>query len=624
MSTILKQIADHHLLRGFFCQEIGLWEGKAGMSLFFFLLSRHTGNRWYEEFAGELLDDVCSNLSQHCPATFADGLCGIGWAVEFLKKEGFIEGDTDEILEEVDRQVMERDVRRITDASLETGLAGIVAYVRSRLKSQRTEEHSVFDNKYLEELDLSCERLNIDKCTSYYDLDVIWEKILSVYLDASETEENSWKKGVVMLNELTCSFSIDSLFAQEMSANSAWKTLLIFTEESDGASYGVGTYIKHLIQCFDLTEWDINVIEMFQSSINITFQSDKGVNYYGIPRINSEKYQQAVFFYLASRLNNKANVYCHFNFFGRDELATLFKESFNAHIVFTLHYMNWRFKLNGDVERVKTILHTPTNIEEERIKANFEKERNFMMNCCDSVIAVSQHSYVTLHNLYGIPLSKLTVISNAVQDFRNGNTSLSIELRKKYGFKGTEKIILFVGRLEKNKGIFDLISAFKQILKVIPDARLVIAGSGDFKKCMEAIYPFNKFVTFMGFMRQEQLQELYNIADIGVVPSYFEEFGYVAAEMMIHQCPVIVRNTTGLKEITENGKYASDFFSDNKLEEIIVKYLTNSQTSIISEEGKNRILENYSFNLFRERTIYAYSYLETPNSNINNLKLIES
>ena len=68
MTTLLKQIADYYLLRGLFCREVGLWEGKTGMSLFFFLLSRHTGNRWYEEFAGELLDDVCSSLSQHCPS----------------------------------------------------------------------------------------------------------------------------------------------------------------------------------------------------------------------------------------------------------------------------------------------------------------------------------------------------------------------------------------------------------------------------------------------------------------------------------------------------------------------------------------------------------------------------
>ena len=42
MTTLLKEIADHHLLRGLFCQEQGLWKGKMGMSVFFFLLSRHT------------------------------------------------------------------------------------------------------------------------------------------------------------------------------------------------------------------------------------------------------------------------------------------------------------------------------------------------------------------------------------------------------------------------------------------------------------------------------------------------------------------------------------------------------------------------------------------------------
>ena len=402
------------------------------------------------------------------------------------------------------------------------------------------------------------------------------------------------------------------------------KCLLIFTEECNGASYGIGTYIKHLIQCFDLAEWDVNVVEIFKSNIDITFKLDKGVAYYGIPRMNNCQYFKTVFYYLASRLEEKVNIYCHFNFFGRDELATLFKKSFNAHIVFTLHYMNWRFKLNGDVERVKVILHTPTNIEEESIKANFEKERNFMLNCCDSIIAVSQHSYDTLHNLYKIPTSKLVLIPNAVPNSKYIDTPSACDLRQKYGFTETEKIILFVGRLEWDKGIFDLITAFKQVLSTIPEVRLIIAGNGNFNKSMEIIYPYNKFITFMGFITQEILQELYLIADVGVVPSYFEEFGYVAAEMMINQCPIIIRNTTGLKEITANGKYASDYFNDNKLKEKLVRYLTNSHTFIISKESKYRILENYSINLFRARTIYTYSYLETPNSSINNYNLIES
>lgn len=197
MTTQLKQIADHYLLRGLFCKEMGLWNGKTGMSLFFFLLSRHTGNRWYEEFAGELLDDVCSNLSQYTPVTFADGLCGIGWAIEFLKKEGFIEGDTDNILEEVDKQVMERDVRRITDTSLETGLAGIAAYVRSRLDSERScPDYQPFDTDYLKDLDDACRIHKIYWQTTESSFTDIWQSLLHNKQTHNGIE---WQKGIMIL-----------------------------------------------------------------------------------------------------------------------------------------------------------------------------------------------------------------------------------------------------------------------------------------------------------------------------------------------------------------------------------------------------------------------------------------
>lgn len=170
------------------------------MSLFFFLLSRHTGNHWYEEFAGELLDDVCSSLSLQCPVTFADGLCGIGWAIEFLKKEGFIDGDTDDILEEVDKQVMERDVRRITDTSLETGLAGIAAYVRSRLDSERScPDYQPFDTEYLKDLDAVCRKQkNCWQATELSFTD-IWQSLLHNKQTHNELE---WQKGIMILESI--------------------------------------------------------------------------------------------------------------------------------------------------------------------------------------------------------------------------------------------------------------------------------------------------------------------------------------------------------------------------------------------------------------------------------------
>ena len=133
--TALKPLVDHWLQNGLFLEDNGLWNGKLGLSLFFYLLSRQTGNLWFKEFADELLDWICDHLSNQLPVRFADGLCGIGWGIEWLRAAGFIEGDTDEILEEVDRAVMERDVRRMIDPDLKFGLWGVAAYVRGRLDS---------------------------------------------------------------------------------------------------------------------------------------------------------------------------------------------------------------------------------------------------------------------------------------------------------------------------------------------------------------------------------------------------------------------------------------------------------------------------------------------------------
>ena len=107
--------------------------GQMGCAIFFALLSRATQNHWYEDFASELLENICDNLTMSLPVNFSSGLCGIGWGIEFLKYKRFINDDTDEILSDIDKAVMERDIRRITDTSLETGLTGILAYVNCRL-----------------------------------------------------------------------------------------------------------------------------------------------------------------------------------------------------------------------------------------------------------------------------------------------------------------------------------------------------------------------------------------------------------------------------------------------------------------------------------------------------------
>ena len=91
------------------------------------------------------------------PINLETGLCGIGWGIEYLIQNGFMEGDSNEILTEIDKKVMERDLRRIKDLSLETGLMGISSYINIRINNADiTAIHTNFDDLFLLEWNLIC------------------------------------------------------------------------------------------------------------------------------------------------------------------------------------------------------------------------------------------------------------------------------------------------------------------------------------------------------------------------------------------------------------------------------------------------------------------------------------
>lgn len=199
---ILKRIADQYLLHGLFCDELGLYNGKLGLSIYFYFLSRYIDNIWYEKFADELLENVCKILTADSPIRFSNGLCGIGWGIEFLKHYKFIENNTDEILAEVDEVVMQRDLLRINDDSLSNGLRGIIAYVRARLDSKRTVYKKIFDDNYLNDLDMRCQKMGIDWTSKEYCLMSVWDTILSDFSKDIVYRNLCWQKGLIIINEM--------------------------------------------------------------------------------------------------------------------------------------------------------------------------------------------------------------------------------------------------------------------------------------------------------------------------------------------------------------------------------------------------------------------------------------
>lgn len=134
--------------------DIGLFEGRMGMIIFLFHYSRFANNyELYRSKAEKSLENLLSNIKPDIHYGLSSGVCGIGWGIEYLYRQGFVEGDTNEILEEFDKKIMEIDPKRIVNLNRDYGLGGIVLYLLARLYTIENENKSnPFDKDYLESM----------------------------------------------------------------------------------------------------------------------------------------------------------------------------------------------------------------------------------------------------------------------------------------------------------------------------------------------------------------------------------------------------------------------------------------------------------------------------------------
>ena len=193
-----KNTASFYMLHSATLPDLGLLQGKMGLALFYYKLSKNIENKLYEEYASELLDDIYEDLSLETPIDFDVGLCGIGWAFLYLWEKGFVEGDLDEILADIDQIVMKYSPKRFSDYSFEKGLEGIASYVYARESLRIEQSVKLFDINFLDELDHACKLLNLPKKVNY-SLENTWEKVIKRYSLSSSGTGHCWKREIVKL-----------------------------------------------------------------------------------------------------------------------------------------------------------------------------------------------------------------------------------------------------------------------------------------------------------------------------------------------------------------------------------------------------------------------------------------
>ena len=180
------------------------------------------------------------------------------------------------------------------------------------------------------------------------------------------------------------------------------------------------------------------------------------------------------------------------------------------------------------------------------------------------IICCSQFMSGQVRWAYGLPQNRVTVIPNGVDPSVYEKQFERTEFRRKFALP-EERIVLFVGRLVHEKGVHTLVSAIPKILSRV-NAKIIIVGDGGMKEPLMrqvANMHLAHKTTFTGFLDDETLRRLYQIADVCVVPSLYEPFGITALEAMAAKTPLVVSNTGGLSEIVEHDRTGTKVFAGN-------------------------------------------------------------
>lgn len=156
---------------------------------------------------------------------------------------------------------------------------------------------------------------------------------------------------------------------------------------------------------------------------------------------------------------------------------------------------------------------------------------------------------------------------------------------------------MLFGRFEREKGFFDLIDVFKNIVKVKPEYKLILVGDGSLKnQIQEKIINegLEKNVELTGFIKKEKLNELYKKAKIYLMTSFEESFGLVAAEAQSYKIPVITfSSATGVVELLDGSGIVVKNRDKNKMADETINLINDSER--YKREAENSYLNSKRF-----------------------------
>lgn len=227
------------------------------------------------------------------------------------------------------------------------------------------------------------------------------------------------------------------------------------------------------------------------------------------------------------------------------------------------------------------------------------------------IVTVSRYSVRKILDYYGVEKSKIRIVPNGVDCERFKPRTSSERLKRQLGLDNNRSI-LFVGRLIPRKGLSYLVEAAGQVVKEADDVKFVVAGDGPMRNSLiewlTRLDLRDRFI-FLGDVTEEMLPELYNCADVFVLPSIQEGQGIALLEAQASGKPVVAFNVGAVSESIMEGQ--TGFMSkpnSSQLSESLLRLLADaSLREKMGAKGREFVCSSFSWAICARKMLQVYS-----------------
>ncbi|WP_261807793.1 glycosyltransferase family 4 protein [Paenibacillus sp. N3.4] len=219
----------------------------------------------------------------------------------------------------------------------------------------------------------------------------------------------------------------------------------------------------------------------------------------------------------------------------------------------------------------------------------------------DAFIVLSETFRDILHHDYGVPLSKIHIVSGGADIWRFKPATNRIGIKDKLGLSEGTNVILTLRRLVNRMGLLQLLDAWKEAAPLIPDTVLLIGGKGPLKDELErriAEYGLQSRVQLLGYIPDSELTDYYQAADLFVVPSQaLEGFGLITVEAMAAGIPVMATPVGGNREILQKFRPEMLFASKNSRDMAagLLRMFNQREHWPTSEQCRDHVMAHYTW-----------------------------